>query len=635
MLKKKWDLRGLFDKVGCAVVLVESSNGSIVAANSEMENLTKFPKEELEKKFLKDFFTKKEARRVYNLLKIEAKHLDCALKESDLLLKSRSGKKVPVAVCVCASEQPSIKIVSILDETSQKEAEWKLAETQSALVESEKFKSLGEMAGGIAHEINNPLAIAQGVAECIRALSDDQKTKDLVGQMIQATKRIADIVKGLKTFSRDNDAAEKALHSVDSLVESTLTFCREKIQNGGVKLDINMPTEECVIDCNSTLISQVFLNLLVNSYDAIESMDSPWIRIDVVNNLNSVDIRFTDSGAGIPEDTQQRMMEPFFTTKTVGKGTGLGLSLSKSIVESQNGIFFYDKKCQNTSFVVTFKRPKEQLKAVPSNTEVLPPPLKQKNTATTANDFVILVVDDEPDLRQILNLRLSSSGYQVLCANNGQSAVEIINKQTIDLVLTDIRMPNGDGFWLLKKLNELEKTIPLFFLTGSVTLSIEDLYEEGAQAVFFKPIDFLALERQIKIMQSSKNYFWTRKQLRIEHQIPIFTKYSNRPVEHPHIINIGAGGMFLAISGDLPKIDEKLIFKIPLTRESGENVEVRGQGVVRWIREKGAQSDIYGAGVEFTKLTEEGKKYLIEYVNSLMTTPAEDSQKITNKKKSA
>lgn len=221
-----------------------------------------------------------------------------------------------------------------------------------------KLSALGEMAAGIAHEINNPLAVVNGFAFQIGMYlnSNDadkmKKIKNASDNIANTVTRISKIITALRSFSRDanNDPFEKI--KISQLIEDTLEISRSRLAQEKIQIlfDGNQLQQE--IECRPAALVQVFVNLVSNSIDAIKNQPDRWIRIEVKNQLNEVEIRFTDSGSGIPQDVAEKIMQPFFTTKEIGQGTGLGLSVSHGLVEAHHGDFFYDPKSANTSFVV-------------------------------------------------------------------------------------------------------------------------------------------------------------------------------------------------------------------------------------------------------------------------------------------
>lgn len=228
------------------------------------------------------------------------------------------------------------------------------------MIASAKMSSLGEMAGGIAHEINNPLTIISGKVSQIRlqVASEKMDMEKIVSDLnkIESTsKRIAKIVKGLRTFSRESEKDPFVVVPAKELLEETLELCRERIRNYKIELKINCP-DDIQIRCRPTQISQVLMNLIGNAVDAVEPLSEKWIAIDFYREGDLVQMSVTDSGAGIPSKVVEKMMNPFFTTKEAGKGTGLGLSISKSILEDHKARIVYDSLSKNTRFLVSFEK---------------------------------------------------------------------------------------------------------------------------------------------------------------------------------------------------------------------------------------------------------------------------------------
>lgn len=228
-------------------------------------------------------------------------------------------------------------------------------ESELKLLQSARMATLGEMAGGIAHEVNNPLAIIHGRASQILRVMDrgqldhNKLRSDLV--KIEATAdRIAKIIRGLRTFSRDSANDAMSLANVNGMIAEVLDLAGERFKNHEIQLFI-FATEELLISCRPQQIGQVLLNLINNAHDAVMRLSERWVRIDVTRSGKMIRISVTDSGKGIPAEIASKIMNPFFTTKEVGQGTGLGLSISKGIAEDHGGSLTYDPTSANTRFV--------------------------------------------------------------------------------------------------------------------------------------------------------------------------------------------------------------------------------------------------------------------------------------------
>lgn len=234
-------------------------------------------------------------------------------------------------------------------------------EQEMRALQASKMSSLGEMSAGIAHEINNPLAIIMGKTDAIRAASEagelDQATLDRHTRVIEkTTARIAKIVRGLRTFSRESDNDPFEPVSVSELLDDTLSLCRARFASNSIELEVSDVDPRITIECRAVQVSQVLLNLLNNAYDAIENAPVRWVKVDVSEADDKVEFRITDSGSGIPKSVRDRIMQPFFTTKEIGRGTGLGLSISLGIAQTHGGRLTLDEACANTRFVFALPR---------------------------------------------------------------------------------------------------------------------------------------------------------------------------------------------------------------------------------------------------------------------------------------
>jgi signal transduction histidine kinase len=217
---------------------------------------------------------------------------------------------------------------------------------------SSRLATIGEMAAGIAHEINNPLAII--VANTQLLLKNKELSVQSQGKLqtiLNTSQRISKIIIGLKLFSRQSDKDPMSPHSVKKIVSDTLEFCLEKFRSSGVDLKTDQIEDQYIL-CRPSQLSQVLLNLLNNSFDAIQLRDEKWIKIQTLTENNHFILKVVDSGNGIPADVINKIFDPFFTTKGVGKGTGLGLSISKGIIQDHFGNLNYKTENGHTCFEI-------------------------------------------------------------------------------------------------------------------------------------------------------------------------------------------------------------------------------------------------------------------------------------------
>jgi signal transduction histidine kinase len=243
-----------------------------------------------------------------------------------------------------------------------------------------KLAALGEMAGSIAHEINNPLAIIQGYSEILqtklnRGQYDNAEIKNGLNRIEQTCRRISAIIVSLRSYAR-NDASDKLVAcSAREIVGETLELCREGLKDKDIEIswDKDRGADVAIFGSRAGLM-QVLFNLIANARDAIATLPTRWIRISIEEQQDNehVIIRVSDSGHGIPKDLQEKIMLPFFTTKPIGKGTGLGLSISRNLMLSMGGDLELDRSEAHTSFMIRVK--KHQPAEVPRPAAILARP---------------------------------------------------------------------------------------------------------------------------------------------------------------------------------------------------------------------------------------------------------------------
>ena len=243
---------------------------------------------------------------------------------------------------------------SLEDEVQKKTAE--IVRAQEQLINAEKLASLGRMAAGVAHELNSPLTGIVTFAYLMIKRMPKENTQDIedLKVIIDQAERCSRIVRGLLGFSRKT-ASEKARVNINLLIENTLSMVRNQAKFHNIAFDVDLDKSAPEVTADPNQIQQVFLNLLINSADAMEERGRVIIASRMVkdNGDKFIELEFTDTGPGIPEDIRGRIFEPFFTTKPAGKGTGLGLSVSYGIIKKHGGqIFIKSEPAEGASFFI-------------------------------------------------------------------------------------------------------------------------------------------------------------------------------------------------------------------------------------------------------------------------------------------
>ena len=247
------------------------------------------------------------------------------------------------------------------------------------LLGQSKYSELGMMSAGIAHEINNPLAVIQArTTQLLRIYRDPARQKDLADglqQILYTSERINRTIQGVREFVHQDDKVPSQEISLKNLFDDVLAFTGQRMKNHGVNLRF-YGLENFSVVGNKIQIEQIILNLLNNSFDAIEYLPDKWIEVSAHQNNGRVQIYFKDSGHGIPPEIASRIMDPFFTTKDIGKGTGLGLALARGIAEKHGGSLQYMSDCAHTTFMLELPRDINQEWGPPSDREPAQKPLQ-------------------------------------------------------------------------------------------------------------------------------------------------------------------------------------------------------------------------------------------------------------------
>lgn len=247
-------------------------------------------------------------------------------------------------------------IGSITDINQRKLYEFNLEEEKQKTIQNSKLATLGEMAAGLAHEVNNPLTIIFGYIRILEEelLSHENNYEIMlkhVGLIKNAAQRAAKIVTNLKDFARDGSGDPFIDLPASQLISMVLDLCNERFKKNGIRLELDIQSDPNIY-CRKIELSQVLLNLLFNAFDAIEEFKEKWVKVTAVEYKQYVEICIIDSGKGISQEIAEKVFMPFFTTKKVGLGTGIGLSISQRIILNHGGELFYDSNSPNTKFVI-------------------------------------------------------------------------------------------------------------------------------------------------------------------------------------------------------------------------------------------------------------------------------------------
>ncbi|MFQ5598294.1 MAG: response regulator [Nitrospiria bacterium] len=381
------------------------------------------------------------------------------------------------------------------------------------LLQSRNLRSIGQLAGGFAHEFNNLLTPIIGHLEC--ALEQSAQQPALQASLIPANKaavRAAALTQELLAFGRQNPLQLRS-QDLHAIAEEAVHLLRQTIDRR-IVLNLVSPKGLWPVLMDAHQIHQVILNLCINARDALDehlreqSPRPPFIRLtltnvhldDAASKIRSdaktgdfVCLSVSDNGPGIPKADRPRLFEPFFTTKEVGRGTGLGLASSYGIVKNHNGwIGLADSNGEGSTFEVYLPRTQEP---------VVPKPRQRVYARETQGNETILVVDDDALIRELARTALEMRGYSVLTAESGDQAYTIFKQARgrIPLVVLDLSLPGQSGWEVLRHLRSLDPGLKVIISSGhDVSGPVEDLQDIGAVAILPKPYTPRALLQMIR-----------------------------------------------------------------------------------------------------------------------------------------
>ena len=386
------------------------------------------------------------------------------------------------------------------DITESKKAEEERHQLEEKSQVASRLAAMGEMAAGIAHEINNPLTGVIGYSQIM--LARENIPEDIKGDLrliAGSSQRVAEIVKRLLTFTRQTKPA-KSLVNLNELINDTLKLRDYVLKTANIKVftqfDQDLPLS--VVDPGQ--LQQVFLNLIVNAEQAMrEAHGKGILTISTKKQDNNIYISFQDNGPGITEQNKAHLFEPFFTTKAPGEGTGLGLSLSHSIILAHNGKITVESK---SGYGATFIIELPVIEAPPSVADVSKQTIKVK--PVTIKNGKVLVVDDESVLRGVLYRVLTRMGHSVDTTADARIAMEKIDAGVMyDVILTDVRMPGISGIEMYTHIVEKMPVMKnrIIFITGDVMgADIKNFLTNNGLAFLAKPFDIESLEEKINAL---------------------------------------------------------------------------------------------------------------------------------------
>ncbi len=340
--------------------------------------------------------------------------------------------------------------------------------THAQIVQADKLATLGEMTATISHEISNPLTIAVGNTELIDVYLENPDLPAVRAELVRANgdiresiDRIHNIIRNMKHFLWQSEYTKEFCSLADAIAQS-VELLKTPLEAGDVKVETLLLTEDSVVLANPLKLQQVIINLVKNAIDALveKGTPRPQILLEVRRNQtdHSLELRVVDNGPGISTSVKENLFRPFTTTKKVGQGTGLGLSISQKIIESHKGTIELQDTEVGTCFLVRLP-PIEGYSFSRGD--------KVSRGITAKQGPRILIVDNEPQILNVLTRFLEDEGHHVIASARPEEALRFIGKMDVDLVLTDLSMPEINGRQLAHLAREQGHQGPIVYMSTS------------------------------------------------------------------------------------------------------------------------------------------------------------------------
>ncbi len=364
---------------------------------------------------------------------------------------------------------------------------------QQQMMQSEKLRSLGELAGGVAHDFNNVLAAILGRVQLLKTQftppNGQEEKRASMRDMVKSLEIVerasldgAEIVRRIQEFSRKRtDDRDFAPVDINSLLDNALEFTRARWRNEahskGIKIAVQKDYAPVSLTAGSASeLREVFTNLINNALDAMP--DGGTISIKTRREDGHIILTIGDTGVGIPESVRDRIFDPFFTTKGV-RSTGLGMSISYSIIDRHKGtITVASEEGKGTIFTIQLpvhEQARKEEKAVMPRIE-------------GGRKARVLIIEDEDEIRQLLLDIVESQGHEADAADDGNQGLELLRNGDFDLVCTDLGMPGMSGWEVAEEIKHMGKKVPVAVITGwSINLNEPEMREKGVHFILQKP----------------------------------------------------------------------------------------------------------------------------------------------------
>ncbi len=489
LLQSEQRYRTVFDNSGTSMIIIDE-NTVIVLCNAEWVKLSGYSREETEgKKSWTEFIHEEdvEAMRKYHAeRRVDPTDVP---RQYEFRFVDRHGNTHHMFNTVAMIPGSKLSVAAQLDITDLKRAEKEQAELQSRLLQSQKMEAIGTLAGGIAHDFNNILTALIGYASLIAMEMDTSNPLfPHVEQVLTASEKAADLTRSLLAFGRQQPVALAPI-SMNDTIEAAEKLLR-RLLTEDIDFNISLTEDDTIVMADKSQMDQILFNLVTNARDAMPKggtltikastviMDNQFVEIHGFGKVGKyVEISISDTGIGMDEATQQKIFDPFFTSKEVGKGTGLGLATVYGIAKQHNGHVTVESELNlGTTFHIYI--PAIDMRVEETEDAIIP---IEKGKET------ILVAEDNEAVRHFMRETFRRHGYAVIEAVDGEDAVEkFIQNSNIDLVVLDSVMPKKNGRQAYEEIRRTDPHIKALFTSGYTR---DIVLDKGIEE---KELDFLS-----------------------------------------------------------------------------------------------------------------------------------------------
>jgi two-component system NtrC family sensor kinase len=405
----------------------------------------------------------------------------------------RDGSTFPVEVMLVGVELDAdpMLVVILRDISARKEAERRIAQQQDALHQSEKLAALGSLLAGVAHELNNPLAIVVAQAALMRETASDPKMAARAEKIEAAAERCWRIVKSFLAMARQRSPERKPV-ALENVIRSAVDLTSYGLRSDGVAVSVEVDQNLPTVVGDEDQLGQVLMNLIINAQQALCRTEGPRrLMISARREARGiVKLVVADNGPGVDSEIRSRIFDPFFTTKPVGVGTGLGLSLCMGIVGAHEGSLTLEETPRGggATFVIQLKAV-ETMSGAQVDHEV-------EDLASWARS--ILIVDDEAEIAEVLAEIAAPLADIIDVASNGAEGLRMLEARRYDVVISDLRMPGLDGRAFHRVATERDPQARFLFVTGdTLGAQLQHFLEDTGVPVLEKPFVPAAVRSKI------------------------------------------------------------------------------------------------------------------------------------------